>query len=141
MPGISGEEVLDRIREGPHDPWVAMVTAVDPDFDIVDMPFDEYLSKPVDRSELRGVVDRLLRTEDYDRQLNDLYAVTSKIAALQAEKTNAELEDDERYAELLDFRETLREGTDELLDAFDEGDFDRFSGLLTDGDDSGHDSP
>jgi len=132
MPGISGEEVLDRIREGPHDPWVAMVTAVDPDFDIVEMPFDEYIPKPVDRPELRDVVDRLLRVGAYDRRLNDLYAVTSKIAVLQAEKTNAELDGDDRYDELLERRDALRRETDELLDAFDAGDLERLSGLLAD---------
>ncbi len=44
---MSGDEVLDTIAERGIDPAVVMVTAVDPDFDIVEMPFDEYLTKPV----------------------------------------------------------------------------------------------
>lgn len=60
MPGYSGDEVLEDIREHEHDCPVAMLTAVDPDIDIVDMPFDEYLVKPIDQDELRDTVRRLL---------------------------------------------------------------------------------
>lgn len=115
MPGVSGEAVLQRIRESPHDPWVVMVTAVDPDFDLIDMPFDEYLSKPVGESELRSVVDRLLRIDDYDDRITELYTVTRKIATLRTELTNAELRCDERYLELLGRQERLRADADDLV--------------------------
>jgi len=46
MPGMSGQEVLAAIRERGLDCRVAMVTAVDADFDVIEMGFDEYLGKP-----------------------------------------------------------------------------------------------
>ncbi|MFB6176845.1 MAG: response regulator transcription factor, partial [Halobaculum sp.] len=41
MPDYSGGEVLEKMRERGLDCSVIMVTAVDPDFDIVSMPFDD----------------------------------------------------------------------------------------------------
>lgn len=117
MPGPSGEEVLDRIRSGPNDPWVVMVTAVDPGFDIIEMPFDEYISKPVDGSELKRIIDQLLATAAYDSRLSELYTVTRKLATLEAEKTNAELTGDDRYIELREREQKIRAETEDLLES------------------------
>ena len=129
MPGPSGDGVLDRIREGDHDPRVAMVTAVDPDFDIVEMPFDHYVSKPVDGEALEGVVERLLELDHYDGSLSDLYAVTEKIATLEAEKTAPELEGSEEYAALVERRERLEAAVDDRRAAVD--DVDRLFEMVT----------
>jgi CheY-like chemotaxis protein len=122
MPGLSGDEVLDRIREGDHDPRVAMVTAVDPDFDIVDMPFDHYVSKPVDGEALGYVVERLLELDRYDGSLSDFYAVTEKIATLEAEKTRHELGDSEEYAALVERRKRLETEVNDRRAAVDDVD-------------------
>ena len=45
MPEKSGDEVLSTVREQGYDCRVAMVTAVEPDFDIIEMGFDAYLVK------------------------------------------------------------------------------------------------
>jgi response regulator RpfG family c-di-GMP phosphodiesterase len=119
MPGLSGDEVLDRIRQAEYDCRVAMVTAVDPDFDIVEMPFDHYVSKPVDAEELRSVVDRLLGVDEFDRRLNELYAVTQKVATLEAEKSEGQLRDSDRYADLLDEQERLQGAVDEAMASLD----------------------
>jgi len=47
LPDLPGDEVLERVRERGLDCRVVMVTAVDPDFDIVELPVDEYIHKPV----------------------------------------------------------------------------------------------
>ena len=59
LPEMQGEEVLDRIRERGLGCAVAMVTAVEPEADIVEMGFDEYAVKPVGESELTALVDEL----------------------------------------------------------------------------------
>ncbi|MFB6253245.1 MAG: response regulator transcription factor, partial [Halobacteriaceae archaeon] len=56
MPEMTGKEVLSEIRERELNVRVAMVTAVDPDFDITEMGFDTYIQKPVDTDELKDVV-------------------------------------------------------------------------------------
>jgi CheY-like chemotaxis protein len=115
MPDLSGDEVLEQIREEEYDCRVAMVTAVAPKFEIVDMPFDHYIPKPVDESELREVVARLADMGTYDQRLNELYRVTQKIATLEDEMTDSRLTHHDEYATLVDKRDRLREQTHELI--------------------------
>jgi DNA-binding response OmpR family regulator len=100
MPGLSGQDVLDEIRNRGLDVRVAMVTAVDPDFDIADMDFDTYLTKPVSDDELRATVDELLTLSEYDKQVRERFAVAEKLAVLEAEKTENELDASDEYAQL-----------------------------------------
>lgn len=60
MPGLDGGSVLEAIRERDHDFRVVMLTGVEPDADVVEMGYDEYLVKPVDGEALRDTVERLL---------------------------------------------------------------------------------
>ncbi|APW99082.1 DNA-binding protein [Halobiforma lacisalsi AJ5] len=120
MPGLSGDTVLETIREHDLDCYVAMVTAIEPDFDIVGMGFDDYLVKPVSKEELLRIVDQLLLRSSYDDQLREFFALASKKALLDAQKSEAELESSREYAELEDRLAALRahvtETTSELLE-------------------------
>lgn len=120
MPGMSGDEVLDEIRAGDYDPRVAMVTAVDPDFDIAGMEFDHYIAKPVDPETLTQTVKRLLTVETYDRRLGELYTVTQKLSMLEAEKHREQLADHPEYATLRERRETLQDEIDDMIDSLDD---------------------
>jgi DNA-binding response OmpR family regulator len=59
LPEMRGKQILERIRDVDHDCSVAMVTAVEPEADIVEMGYDEYLVKPIEQSELEAVVEEL----------------------------------------------------------------------------------
>jgi DNA-binding response OmpR family regulator len=100
MPGSSGDEVLDRVREGGADCGVAMVTAVDPDFDVVDMAFDEYVVKPVDEAELLDLVATLRRRTDLAADLRRHYRLASTLSVLETHRTEEELAESEEYARL-----------------------------------------
>ena len=123
MPEVSGDDVLARLHDVNPDCRVAMVTAVEPDFDIVDMPFDEYLVKPVSRVSILETVDRLLRLRSYREQCREDYAVASKLAALRAHKEPEELEGNEEYAALAARLEELREDLEETTEPFGPRDF------------------
>ncbi|QLH79031.1 response regulator [Halosimplex rubrum] len=97
MPGLSGDEVLARIEERALDCRVVMVTAVDPTVDVVDLPFDEYVVKPVGRPELVAVVEEMRRRATYDDALRRFLALASKKATLEANHGEAELADSEAY--------------------------------------------
>ncbi|MFB6194204.1 MAG: HalX domain-containing protein [Halobaculum sp.] len=122
MPGMSGDEVLVAVRDRGVDARVAMVTAVEPDFDIVEMGFDDYLVKPVTRESLADTVEGLLRRSRYDSQVQELYSVASKKAVLEAEKGQAALQESEEYAELERRMEELNDDLDHQMEEFDSHD-------------------
>ncbi|MDZ5811615.1 HalX domain-containing protein [Halorubrum sp. AD140] len=136
MPGLSGDEVLSAVRERGVDCRVAMVTAVEPDFDILKMGFDDYLVKPVTSDTLRDTVEGLLRRGEYDTELQELFALTSKKAMLESEKSATELADSDEYQDLTDRIAELRSRADQALEAATEDD-DDFEKLFQefDGDD------
>ncbi|MFP9190513.1 response regulator transcription factor [Natronosalvus vescus] len=117
MPGLSGDTVLETIRERQLDCRVAMVTAVEPDFDIIGMGFDDYLVKPVSKSELLGTIDQLELRSTYDQQLQEFFALASKKALLDAEKTDAERKSSQEYAKLEDRLAVLRANVDDTMTA------------------------
>ena len=100
LPGLSGDDVLERIREQELDCRVAMVSAVKPDFDVLEMGFDDYVSKPVSQEDLRETVARLVTLATYDRDIREYYALVSKKAALETQKSASELETSETYMAL-----------------------------------------
>jgi CheY-like chemotaxis protein len=100
MPGLSGEEVLEAIRERGVDVRVALVTAVDPDFDIAGMDLDAYLTKPVDDEDIRETVEGLASLSEYDDHTKELFSVVERKATLEAEKTREELAASDEYETL-----------------------------------------
>jgi DNA-binding response OmpR family regulator len=116
MPGLGGEEVLQHIREAGHDCRVAMLTGVEPSFDILDMGFDDYVTKPISKDDLFDVVERLLRRARYDRQLQEFFALASKAAALETDYDADVLTANPEYQSLRADMEQLREELDDALD-------------------------
>ncbi|MCU4925267.1 response regulator transcription factor [Halobacteria archaeon AArc-dxtr1] len=112
MPGLSGDDVLDAIREEGYDCRVIMVTAVDPDFDIIEMGFDDYLVKPVSKDELVETVESALTRSGYETAVQEYYALVSKKALLESEKTDHELTNNDEYVELRDRVEDLKTQVD-----------------------------
>jgi len=113
LPDAPGEAVLDFIEENALDCRVAMVTGVEPDFDIVDMGFDLYIIKPVSRSELLDAVETLSVRSEYGGLLREAASLASKRALLESEKSDNALAASEEYSLLL---ERMSELDDELLD-------------------------
>ena len=125
MLGLSGGDVLLRLREAGYDMPVAMVTAVDPDFDIIEMGFDDYILKPVSTDELRDVVETLILRQEYDAVIREYFALVSKVTALEQRKLGEELEQSEAYAESQEQLEAIKEQAKAALDtAIESGKFD-----------------
>ena len=106
MPGLSGDEVLAELRERDLTTRVIMVTAIDPDLGIVEMPFDDYLSKPVDRADLHAAIDQQCQVLAYEL-LGEYFGLASTRAVLttdgsattDAAEKLAEVESDMQTAE------------------------------------------
>jgi DNA-binding response OmpR family regulator len=112
MPDRSGDEVVAGLADRGWDGQVAMVTAVEPDFDIVELGFDDYLVKPVYRDVLESTIERLLERSAYDDRVRELFALATKRATLEARKSEAELADSDDYRRLSRAIDELREEVD-----------------------------
>jgi DNA-binding response OmpR family regulator len=123
MPGISGDEVLEKVRKRDLNCRVAMVTAVDPDFDIIDMPFDDYVIKPVSRDDLFETIDRLLTSSEYEETLRQYYALAAKHATLLSNKPESELAESEEFQSLTEDMNALQDELEETVSGFSDGDF------------------
>jgi DNA-binding response OmpR family regulator len=99
MPAMSGDEVLERIRERDVETRVIMVTAIDPDLGVLDMPFDDYLSKPVDRTDVIAAVDQQCQVLAYEL-LGEYFRIESTRAVVTAQLPAEDLEDDGELADI-----------------------------------------
>ncbi|WP_254837934.1 HalX domain-containing protein [Natronomonas marina] len=138
MPGMSGDEVLEEVRSRSTDCKVAMVTAVEPDFDVITMGFDDYLTKPVEQETLLETIRRLLSRTEYADLEQELYALVSKQAVLQSSKPEEELEDSEEFAELEERIAGIRASLDEALPDMES---DEFVAMVRDLEGKGGDRP
>ena len=100
LPDHSGEDVLATIRSSRYDTRVALVTGVEPDFDIIEMDCDDYLVKPIGEKELIETIERLLTIGEFDHGLRELFSWVSTVATLESQKDPAELEQSDEYAAL-----------------------------------------
>ena len=115
MPGLSGDEVLAELDERGFDGRVIMVTAIDPGFDVLDMPFDDYLCKPVEREDVRAAVDQQCTTLGYET-LGEYFSLEAKCRVVEAELPADEREQHEGYQEAKDRARRLEQRARRLLD-------------------------
>lgn len=122
MPGLSGDEVLTEIRNRNVNCRVAMITAVEPEIDIIELDFDEYLIKPVSGKELRSVVEGLLLRSNLDDSVQECFALAAKKSALEASLSSTKLESQPEYITLQERLKAAEDRVNEALDALlDEG--------------------
>lgn len=114
MPDMSGDELLGELRKRGYEIPIAMLTAVDPGVDIIEMPFDDYLTKPIDRTALKSKVDVLTNRAEFGETSREFYRLVSKKATLEAQSEDVKTSDE--YQALVDRIETLRSDLDETLD-------------------------
>jgi DNA-binding response OmpR family regulator len=126
MPDIHGDDVLEEIRDRGLSCKVIMATAVDPDLNILEMDFDDYLCKPIFQEALIETLEKHIEdTEDDNAELDEFFSIVSKLSVLEEEKTRAELEESSEYERLKaradDLGKDLRgsvEDFDDILDTY-----------------------
>jgi len=136
MPDVSGDDVLADVRDRDIDCRVAMVTAVEPELDIIDLGFDDYLRKPVDRETLLETVQRLERRSTYDATVTEFFA-TARKHALLSESEDPSVTDSEAFASLEAELNDLQGELDSVVADFDGADYEvLFRRLSTTADDT-----
>jgi DNA-binding response OmpR family regulator len=120
MPRVGGVTVAEAIDDRPVDPWIVMVTGVDPTVDVLELPVDDYLTKPVGRTALLDVVATMIERETYEYTLQEYFSLAAKKAALEAEKPPAELSASRSYQRVLRRLDELGDRADCTVDRFDD---------------------
>ncbi|MFB6129593.1 MAG: response regulator [Salinigranum sp.] len=118
MPGISGDEFVERIRREGYDCRVAMLTALKPTVDVLELGFDDYLVKPIRRDGLLEAADRLAVRSTYDDLMQEYFSLASKAAAVEAEVAPGRLEDSDDYRRLQSRLTSVRRALVESMDRF-----------------------
>jgi DNA-binding response OmpR family regulator len=134
MPDRSGDEVLGTIRDRYLECRVAMVTAVEPELDIVGLGFDDYLRKPIDRDTLRETVVKLLRRSTYDDTVQEYFSVARKHALL-ADSEDPSVTESAEFAQLESRLDDLRGDLDDVVADFDSDDYEVLFRRLSDSSD------
>lgn len=96
----SGDELVNVIRERQIDCGIVMVTAVEPDVDIVDLPVDDYLTKPIFEEDLQETVEEILYRQVGGVDRRELLALVSRKIALESQIDEGELSDQPEYWKL-----------------------------------------
>jgi len=111
MPSMDGDEVVPEIRADDElaDCVIIMISSVDPDFDIVELGFDDYLTKPATEESLKSTIQEGLEQRDSDEKCRELHALSTKRELLEERCSSAKLESDDRTVALDDRISTLRE--------------------------------
>ena len=122
LPGMSGDELLEHTEDWEVDCQVILVTAVDLDTDIIEMPFDGYLTKPISSEELRTAVEQAFLVDQYEDLLLEYYTLRKKYAALDAEIAADDEADAEGFERLESRLETVATDIESTLDRFPDHD-------------------
>lgn len=123
LPDGTGTDVLTHIRSHGFDCRVAMVTAVEPDVDIVEMGFDLYVTKPVDKASLTSALETLLARNEYDDLLQEAASLASKRAVLEAQQARDQLAKNQSYVELLNRLDEIDASIDDAAASLSPADY------------------
>lgn len=119
MPGLSGRETLERIRDADGAYRVVMATAVDPGLDVIESDCDAYLPKPVTRDRLVGTVERVRRRETYSPQAQEFLRLHSIKRTLEAVRDRGTLGQQPEYRQLRERLDALEAECGDELDDID----------------------
>lgn len=119
MPDVSGDELLEEFRARGFDCPVIMVSAVNPDVDIIELSITEYLTKPVSGTELREAIDWVLKLSDQDGQRHEYFALLDKQLALKSSSRLNGLATTEEYRDLQRRLESLYDRMDPPITPFE----------------------
>lgn len=99
-----------------------MITAVEPEVDIVDKAFNEYVVKPATKQELPETVEMLLVRHSFGGYIQECFSLVSERTALEVSTPTPEHESRPEYRERQDrIADLERRATERLDDLIDRG--------------------
>jgi len=117
------KEVVKSIQGQDIDCLVCMVTAVRPDFEIIDMEFDHYIVKQINSVGLVKIVEGLASLSEVDETVRKYQSIRWKMYLLEDSFTASELEVNEPYQKLKDRVERIESEGGEKIQRIKEIEF------------------
>jgi len=102
MPGTDGETVAAELRSSAEPPSVVMVSGVEPGVDLLDVPVDDYLRKPVRREAARSALRRARAVADCRPRVRRLLALARRVEVVQTSAAGCVFAGNDRYRRALD---------------------------------------
>lgn len=120
LPGMSGDEFLKTARKRGYSCPVVMMTAVEPDFDVLWLDFDDYLVKPVAPNVLQETLERNLELTSYAEPIQEYLKLVETQRLIAENNSEDQLTEHEEYQSLLRRRDELRKDVEAIIEEIDE---------------------
>lgn len=121
MPGMTGDEVVDTVRERGLNCQIVMATAVESNFDLIEEGADASLMKPITKDELLTTVSQLCDRGDYLELEEKYFDLLAERATSKANMSESEQQTNEKYtnleAQIKKIDDKLTEQTGEMDDS------------------------
>jgi len=91
LPDIEGTAGVEHIEETQQDPFVIVVRGVEPGMEIINVPVDEYPTKPVPCDELTSTDRTMIQRRDCEDLLKDLFSLQARKRTLEGHRPRSEL--------------------------------------------------
>lgn len=105
------EDIIDSL-EGIKDKNIVVITGMEPDLGLLDMPINDYLIKPIDRGKLRDTVRKVLEAERKTDKAQKLLQLLSKKQILDDKPTDTR--EKQEYQKLVKRIDELRDEINDL---------------------------
>ena len=119
LPDTDEETLVRELQNRYRNCYIALVTGVEPDFDIIELGIDDYLVKPVTTEQLREAVERLLCLAEYDALYRTLSQKHVKRNVLVQERSPSELRQSDEFQRLQNDIERLESELDDIAETVD----------------------
>lgn len=100
MPGMTGAEVVDAVRERGFGCLIVMATAVESNFDLIEVGADASLMKPITKDELLTTVSQMYDRGEYVEFEGKYFDLLAERATLKTRLNETERQTNEEYADL-----------------------------------------
>lgn len=114
----SKAEDLISSLDGIENRNIIVITGMEPDLDLLEMPIKDYLIKPIDRDKLRNTVKKILEVDKRTDKDKELLELLSKKRVL--DKKPSEVREKQQYHQLVDRIDELKEDLDNIPDSVKE---------------------
>lgn len=105
MPRKDGVAVARELERRAIDPAIVMISGVEPALDLLDVPVDDYLRKPVSRETVRTRIDRAVAVATCPPQQRKLVALDTRRRIVESVVPRHRLVEDPNYQHSIDHLE------------------------------------